>query len=50
MLQYEIYSPVSSKKPTQQNSEHCTKLRNKVHNVLHNKINEKLIFLCALVL
>ena len=51
MLQYEIYSPVPSNKAAQRNSQHCTKMHNEVHNfVLHNKIIEKLIFLCVLVL
>ena len=41
MLEYEIYSPLPSNKTAQQNSQHCTKFYNKVHNVLYNKIIEK---------
>ena len=31
-LQHEIYSPSPSSKTAQRNSQHCTKLHNKVHN------------------
>ena len=38
LLQYEIYYPSPLNRTAQQNSQHCTKQHNEVHNVLHNKI------------
>ena len=44
ILPYEIYSPLLLNRTVQQNSQHCTKLHNKVYNVLHNKIYWKIEF------
>ena len=38
MLQYETYSPLHLNKTAQRNLQHCTKLQDEMHNVLHNKI------------
>ena len=44
MLQYEIYSPLSSNKTAQRNSQHFTMMHNEVRNMLHNKIYWKTYF------
>ena len=46
ILQYKIYSPLPLNKTAQRNSQHCTKLYNKVHNVFHHKIYRKIEFFC----
>ena len=45
ILQYDIYSPLPLIKTAQRNLQHCTKLYNKVHNVLHDIIDGKIEFL-----
>ena len=44
MLQYETYSPLHLNKTAQRNSQHCTKLQDEMHNMLHNKIYWKIDF------
>ena len=44
MLQHEIYSLLLLNKTAQRNSQHCTKLHDEVHNVLHDKIYLKIAF------
>ena len=49
MLQCEIYSPLSSNKTAQRNSQHFTMMHNEVRNMLHNKIYWKLISVFSFV-
>ena len=39
MLQYEIYSPLSSNKTAQRNLQHWTKLYHEMNNEMHNLLH-----------